>query len=160
MEFRPDMYSWNVLSNEMIFSIRFIRLKTKVEELVSQRTEEKANRRVRPRERHFLVLEAANWPYCDNYERKLFPCIERGRSNPRPKFRDRAYVIRLILSNLIRKRSKALSSLLSPAIKFPLIRLSCPLVANYYFVFFYSRTSLSTSFTRLHVSIPILLLYI
>lgn len=152
----------------MIFSIRFIRLKTKIEELVSQRTEEKANRRVRSRERHFLVLEAANWPYCDNYERKLFPCIERGRSNPRPKFRDRAYVIRLILSNLIRKRSKALSfslsllsSLLSPAIKFPLIRLSCPLVANYYFVFFYSRTSLSTSFTRLrHVSILILLLYI
>lgn len=97
----------------MIFSIRFIRLKTKIEELVSQRTEEKANRRVRSRERHFLVLEAANWPYCDNYERKLFPCIERGRSNPRPKFRDRAYVIRLILSNLIRKRSKALSFSLS-----------------------------------------------
>lgn len=75
--------------------IRLIRLKTEVEELVSQRTKEKAkraNRRVTPQERHFLVLEAANWPYCDNYERKLFPCIERGRtitsirSNPRPNF--------------------------------------------------------------------------
>lgn len=97
----------------------------------------RGNRRVTPQERHFLVLEAANWPYCDNYERKLFPCIERGRtiasirSNPRPwaKFRDQAYVIRLILSNLIRKRTKSNDSLslflLSwPAIKFPLIRLS------------------------------------
>lgn len=50
----------------------------------------RGNRKVTPQERHFLVLEAANWPYCDNYERKLFPYIERGRtiasirSNPRP----------------------------------------------------------------------------
>lgn len=41
------MYSWNVLSNEIppwYFSTRFIRLKTEVEELVSQRKKRMAKR--------------------------------------------------------------------------------------------------------------------
>lgn len=89
-----------------------------------KRTKSPPERRVTPQERHFLVVEVANWPYYNNYRTSASCCV-RGACrlwllslwfNPRrwavcPRssgpFRDRApaYVIRLILSNLISKRT-------------------------------------------------------